>query len=296
MIKSFLKRLRTTQPLNAVATASARGILRHSGIRSELIVKHLHRVGSVECVLPNGRTLLLESDGDDWIPNQIYWRGWSGYEPETLPLFFRLAATARVTLDVGAYLGLFALLAGHANERGKVFAFEPLPNMFGRLERHVELNRLENVACVNSAVSDFDGSTEIFHQSGNTCTASLSREFMQWQTDWKTSTVPVTTVDQFVADKNLRGVDLLKIDTESTEPQVLGGMTHVLENDKPHIVCEVLPSFGVEKHLTEILKPRGYHFYHLTTEGLIRREEIIGDLGHKNYLFTTIGPESVAAL
>jgi hypothetical protein len=79
------------------------------------MIKHLHRFGIVRSRLPHGRTLRLWSRGDDWIANQVHWRGWDGYEPETLPLFFRLAATARVTLDVGAHVGFFTLLAGHAN-------------------------------------------------------------------------------------------------------------------------------------------------------------------------------------
>ncbi len=65
-----------------VATSMTRAALSAVGANSELVVKHLHRVGTVRRILPNGRALVLGSHGDDWISNQVYWRGWAGYETE----------------------------------------------------------------------------------------------------------------------------------------------------------------------------------------------------------------------
>lgn len=95
-------------------------------------MRHLHRLGRVATRLPDGRVLRLWSQADDWVSNQVFWRGWQGYEPETTPLFYRLARRAHVTLDVGAHVGFFSLLAGHANAAGRVFAFEPLEKAFRR--------------------------------------------------------------------------------------------------------------------------------------------------------------------
>ena len=106
--------------MNWAATTATRWALAATGARSEFVVKHLHKVGTVRARLPNGRALRLWSRGDDWVSNQVYWRGWDGYEPETVPLFWRLAERSAVTLDVGAYVGYFALLAGHANPSGRV--------------------------------------------------------------------------------------------------------------------------------------------------------------------------------
>src|SRR5262245_54920135 len=110
-----------------------------------MVVKHLHRIGIVQSTLPNGRTLRLWCKADDWVSNLVYWRGWKGYEPETVSLFFRLATRARVTIDVGAYVGFFSLLAGHANTSGLVYAFEPMLDPLERLRKNVSLNELTNV-------------------------------------------------------------------------------------------------------------------------------------------------------
>src|SRR5262249_27276135 len=98
-VKSALKLLRSSQPFNYLTTSAALGTLRPTGLRPEFIIKHLHRVGTVRRRLPNGRMLSLWSRGDDWVSNQIYWKGWDGYEPEMAPVFFELATRASVTID-----------------------------------------------------------------------------------------------------------------------------------------------------------------------------------------------------
>jgi hypothetical protein len=65
-------------------------------------VLKFHRVGHAAAQLPNGRTVHLWSRGDDWVSNQVFWRRWAGYEPETSPIFFRAAQRAAATIDVGA--------------------------------------------------------------------------------------------------------------------------------------------------------------------------------------------------
>lgn len=293
---SLLKRLRTTQPLNWLTTSTARTVLSAAGVRPEVVVKHLHRVGTVTSRLPNGRVLRLWSRGDDWVSNQVFWRGWDGYEPETGPLFFRLAQRSEVTLDVGAYVGYFTLLAAHANPSARVFAFEPMKAIAARLRHHVACNRLSNVECTEAAVGECEGTAEFFHTPRPFPTSSsLSREFMG-TTGIVSSRVTVLALDRFLRDRNVGRVDLVKIDTESTEPQVLRGMRDCLERDRPTLVCEVLKDRGAEQPLEAVLGPLGYRYYLLTPDGPVLRDRIEGHPDWLNYLFTTQGPERVAQL
>jgi FkbM family methyltransferase len=263
-LRSALRGARLTQPFNIVMTTVVRLLMRCAGRPWPWAVRHLHRTGSVASVLPNGKRLKLWSRADDWVSNQVFWRGWDGYEPETSPLFFRLAESARVTLDVGAHVGFFSLLAGHANPRARVVAFEPLPPLFARLQANVVRNRLKNVACVRSAVGDKSGQAEFYHvAAGLPCSSSLSVDFMRGTPDLTCSRVDVTTIDGFAVEAGLASVDLVKIDTESTEPAVLLGMCETLRRWRPTIICEVLPDRGTERPLEDILRPLGYLFYHL---------------------------------
>jgi len=281
----YLKRVRTWQPFNFVGTRFVRWIASRAGVRHEWAVQHLHAVGRVNARLPNARTLRLWSRGDDWVSNQVFWRGWRAHETETADAFFRLAERADVTLDVGAYVGYFALLAAHANPGGRVLAMEPLPNVYTRLMRNIQLNRLNNVECVMAAAGAQEGTASFYHQPHALPTSSsLSREFMDGAENLTATTVPVVTIDHLLRERGIRRIDLVKIDTESTEPDVLSGMAEALRRDRPAIVCEVLRARGAEERLNAMMKPLGYRYYLLTPDGPVARDVIDGHPEWLNYL------------
>jgi FkbM family methyltransferase len=290
--------MRASQPFNYLATGAVRAVFQATGLRSEKVIKHLHRVGHVRSRLPNGRMLRLWSRGDDWISNQVYWRGWAGYEPETVPLFFQLASRARVTFDVGAHVGFFTLLAGHANPNGRVFSFEPMAAVHERLRQNVALNGLDNVECIASAAGDTDGHAEFYHVFGGLpSSSSLSLEFMSaCGGELHSTRIPVITIDKLVREKRIGRVDLLKIDTENTEPQVLRGMLDTLARDRPSIVCEVLKGRGSEEALQDILSSFGYRYYLLTPNGPELRDRIEGHPAFLNYLFVADAHEALAPM
>jgi FkbM family methyltransferase len=298
-LKSGVKSLRSSQPFNRIATAGSRSLLSLTGLKSEFLIKHLHRIDLVESRLPNGKTLRLQSKGDDWVSNQVFWRGWQGYEPETIPLFFRLAEKSQVTFDIGSYVGLFSLLAAYANENSKVFAFEPMAAIYERFKQNVVLNKLQNVEIVLGAVGAEEGEAEFFHLDGAELptSSSLSHEFVKDNENITSTKVKIFKLDTFIADKKIDCVDLMKIDTESTEPEVLRGALSLLERDHPNMICEVLKDRGSEQALAEILRPLGYNFYLMTPdEGLVKREQIEGHPEYLNYFFTILDPVEASKL
>jgi len=308
-VKHTLKRLRVSQPFNRIATSLVRATLRAIGVESPAVIKHLHRIGTVQSTLPNGRTLRLWSHADDWISNQVFWKGWIGYEPHTASLFYEFAKHSSLTLDVGAYVGFYSILAAHANPCSRVLGFEPLSTAFSRLHRNIALNGLSNVECIESAVGDQDGMADFFHSPagpeaparagltvGIPCSSSLSRDFMKDVPNIQRSKVAITRLETFLLQRRAPRVELMKIDTESTEPAVLEGMGERLARDHPIIVCEVLKGCGTERRLEEILGPLDYRFYLLTPEGPQQQDRIEGHADHLNYLFTTLKPDELAEM
>jgi FkbM family methyltransferase len=296
LIKRALKAVRAWRPFNGPATVVTRWLRRMTGREFEAAIKHLPRTGPVRSELPNGKALRLWSRGDDWISNQVFWRGWNGYEPETTPLFFHLARDAEVVIDVGAYVGFYAVLAGLANPRSRILAFEPMPDNAERLKRHLELNGLKGVEFVPAAVAADQGRAELFHVPGDhPCSTSLVRDFMGSQPDVQSSVVPTVALDPFLEERGVSSVSLVKLDIETGEPDALRGMRRTLERDRPPIFCEVLSTeVGVE--LRTILEPHGYRFYHLTDDGPQERSEIVGHPEWLNYLFTVMPPERLEAI
>jgi len=293
---ALLKRLRAVPAVNTALTHALRTPMRTLGVQSELVIKHLPRVGTTTMVLPGGHRARLWSRGDDWVPNQVFWRGWEGYEPEMTPVFWRLATAASVTLDVGAHIGFYAILAAIANQRGTVYAFEPLPAVFERLQRNLALNRLENVIALRQAAGAIDGRAPFFHVPGLIpCSSSLSESFMRSHPVLDSLPVSVVRLDTFARENGLASIDLMKLDTETTEPDVLIGMGPLLGSSRPDIFCEVLQRTEADA-LTGMLRPLGYSFYLLTDAGPQPRLRVAADEVWRNYMFTTRERSAVACL
>ena len=136
-----------------------------------------------------------------------------------------------------------------------------------------------------------------FHTTSSMpCSSSLSFEFMRPAGELRSTTVPLTTLDRFVRENGLDRVDLVKIDTETTEPQVLRGMNETIRRHKPFIVCEVLKGRGSEQPVEELVRSFGYRSYLLTPDGPVACNRIEGHPEWLNYLFTDLGPAEVARL
>jgi FkbM family methyltransferase len=297
LLKKVTKSLRAWAPLNFVATSAARGITRTIGWQPDFLPHHLHRVGSVTCAIPGGGIIKLWSRGDDWVSNRLFWFGFEGYEPESATLFAALARTSRGTLDVGAYVGFYSLVAANVNRHAPVHAFEPMPAIFERLQNHIRINALANVFAHRFAVSDTNGSAEFFfpNDSPLPTSSSLSATYTDNVHLLVSTTVPVIRLDDFARQQGLKAVDLMKIDTETTELSVLRGAQEILSRDRPNIVCEVLADRAPAAGMMEMLTPLGYRFYLLTPQGPVPRSSIVGHPEYLNYLFTTLDETALRA-
>jgi FkbM family methyltransferase len=286
-LRRGLRAVVTWPPLNRLATDALRTALPERVRDHPALARFLPRAGVVEATLPSGRVLRMSSRGDDDIAGEVFWRGWASHEPETTRVFYELAASARVVLDIGAHVGYFALLAAHANPRASVFAFEPMPRVRARLEHNIALNR-SSVSCEPFALGRTPGSAEFFHtRNGIPSSSSLAEGFMQSiveRNELTSSTVEVLRGDDYVRSRGLVGVDLVKIDTETTEAAVIDGLLHTLRRDRPHIVCEVLES-EVGADIEALLEPLGYEYFALTPDGPVRCEHIRPDVRWRNFLF-----------
>ncbi|HKR59917.1 MAG TPA: FkbM family methyltransferase, partial [Pyrinomonadaceae bacterium] len=148
-----------------------------------------------------------------------------------------------------------------------------------------------NVTCICAAVGASSGVQDFYYPDQDQPISSSLRSDMLKATfpedSIKHVPVPVVTLDQVVAEHDIAQVDLIKLDTERTEHDVLTGARELLKRDRPDIICEVWPDAGNQEQLENILKPIGYQFFHLLTEGPVECERISGSEKFLNYLFTT---------
>jgi FkbM family methyltransferase len=199
---------RRRSTLEAVGATVAR-LVPESGLRRWLRrAYHALRGGSrgVESVLPGGEKVRV-------LPDRFI--SWNTVE---YAAFRAAAAPGGIALDVGANAGAYALLFGQwIRPGGRVFAFEPSPEAFEGLRRHVELNGLAGVVeLVRAAVSDVGGTAALIG-AGHHGTSRLAAPG-----EAGTETVETVTIDAFCATHGITPT-LIKIDVEGFELEALRG-------------------------------------------------------------------------
>lgn len=151
-------------------------------------------------------------------------------------LFRRSVGPGALVLDVGAFVGYFALLAGRAVGReGRVYAFEPDPRDRPWLSRNVEANALgDRVEVVPLAVSDVPGRQTLYLAEEDRSQSSL----YPTRDGGPPTEVDAITVDAFLDD---RVPDIVKIDVEGAELRALDGMERSIERGRPTLFVEWNP-------------------------------------------------------
>lgn len=293
IFKQTVRRVRAIPVLNRPLTSAIKTVCRLAGRTPGWVVSHLARSGPVRSTLPNGKIIKLWTQGNDWIPNQVFWKGWDGYEPETSHVFYELAAKSTVVFDVGAHVGYYSILAGLANPASRVYAFEPLPRAFRRFRENLNLNQIDNVELIECAVGDSPGEAPFYclpdTSSGIPLSSGLSKMFFEQPGCVNDGISPritaqVIKLDDFVKERRIQRVDLVKIDVETTEPEALRGMSAILKRDHPDLIFEVLPWSDTDERVDEILRPLDYRYYLLTDNGAQERSHIRSDQLYRNYL------------
>lgn len=185
--------------------------IRAGGVVAQLIVKH------------------------DIICRQI--RNGQAFETESMKRWAEVTAAGGTVIDVGAYTGLFSIVA--AKQGCDVIAFEPMPKHVARCRENFALNRVE-VDLRNAAVSDEVGEAVIkwnpkvpFLTSG----ASLIHPSgMRKGDEQRPHRVHGVTIDSLGLDQ----ITAIKIDVERGEPLVIAGARETLGRCRPVLLVEVL--------------------------------------------------------
>ena len=112
--------------------------------------------------LPNGCVLpILQGRlrGTKWLAGSSTHGCWLGsYEPDTQHTLAELVRPGMTCYDCGANAGFFTLLMSVlTGPSGKVLAFEPNPENLRYIQRHVSINRIDNVAVHPTALGNIDG-------------------------------------------------------------------------------------------------------------------------------------------
>ena len=155
-----------------------------------------------------------------------------GYELDSLTLWASMMSEGADVIDVGAYSGLYSIIA--AKRGAKVIALEPMPAQYWRLGINVALNKV-SVKRLNAAASDRNGWATLHYNQNVGLTTGASLEAGN---KLHTGSIEVQAIT--IDGLGLTRVRAIKIDVERHELSVLRGAMQTIERCRPKLLVETL--------------------------------------------------------
>ena len=198
-----------------------------------------------------------------------------------------LATGRRCVLDVGANLGLTALLmTSTMAPDGRLFAFETSEEACRIIGDNAALNGLaDRIVVVNALIAERSGLTIDFYGDSFSGGASIIPGYLAHNRPLRKATM---ALDDFVADCGC-APDLLKIDVEGAELRVLAGLNQTMAVHRPLLFVE-LHSWGdvtipnTVARLLEQLAPLAYRLIYLRHKAVVDDPAVFAGRGRCHVL------------
>ena len=189
------------------------------------------------------------------------------YEKEESTMMENLVADGDNFFDIGANIGWYSINIAASRRATTVYAFEPIPTTYARLQENLGLNASANIKPFNFGLSEQAGEFTFYYPpegSGNASAVNLTG-----RSDVRTAQCQVRTLDAFTADNGTR-VDFIKCDVEGAELLVFKGGLQTIARDKPIVLSEILRKWSAKfnynpNEIFELFRGIGYKVY--TAEG-----------------------------
>jgi FkbM family methyltransferase len=187
------------------------------------------------------------------------------YEEGLTKMVLNRVGPGMTFLDVGAHIGYYTMLASRlVGESGQVHSFEPTPSTFNILrtnagsKRNVRLNQMA-LSSSSGEITIFDYGVE-YMGSNSRYAARIDKASVSRLTP-KAMVVAASSLDDYVEGLGITP-NFVKIDAESSEYEILEGMSQVLESARPIVSVEVgdmdIEGVPTSRELITHLESKGY--------------------------------------
>jgi FkbM family methyltransferase len=186
-------------------------------------------------------------------------------------------------LDIGANIGLSMLFLHQHAPKGKIYAFEPVPDIFSVLQTNADLYEQIDVLPLMYGLSGKPGSVQFTYYPHWSALSGLygdvhdeeelSRAFMQnhygdlatYAEEWlkgrfegKTVHCELRTISQVIQEYQIEHIDLIKINVEKSEYDILLGIDEEDWAKIDQLVVEVHKGEGRMTNIEKLLRAHGY--------------------------------------
>ena len=250
----------------------------------------IHPAGLLNVKINDHNSIKLKTNQTSYVTRELFWKGCQNYE--YTPIFIKLIQKVDDFFDIGSSIGYFSVLGAKVNENLNVQAFEPSTGSMIYLSENVKINGFSERINVNFlALSDKSGQidfSEIRNKKYPTIYNLSGEHNIGTKPHLKSITTKIDsdTLDNFVSNKHIANIDLMKLDTEGCEDLILRNASITIEKFKPIIICEILFD-RIESELEKIMFEHKYEFYNHVGNGLKKVNSIKrkSDNGIRNCFF-----------
>jgi FkbM family methyltransferase len=198
---------------------------------------------------------------DRWVALQAYRFGLMG--KAELLFFERSIRRTWHIADVGANQGIYTIYFSRQATEGRVYAFEPDPKLFAKLDENLRRNGVMNVSLFNAAVASRPAKLAL--QSGR-FNRGDNRIVSERTAPLETVNVDALPLDHAVSRLHL---DLLKVDVQGFEVEVLRGAERIIQANPDLLIRLEFWPHGLRlagqgpEELLDILHQAGFSLFRL---------------------------------
>ena len=151
-------------------------------------------------------------------------------------------------IDVGANVGyISAVAASLVRKKGQVHSFEPVPRYFNKLRGFARLNKDYNININQYALGEEirTSNINIYINKQLIGSNSLLSGLMNPNLVKETIEIEIKRLDDYLFERQIDKISLIKIDVEGFELPVLKGLTRFFDknrNSLPPLIIEVTPA------------------------------------------------------
>lgn len=241
------------------------------------LMRFLHPVSQTEdsaikTVINYDNGVRMRIDTSSFIEWVIFFKGY--YNLGLTRFIHKFLGPGKVAVDVGTNIGQHALVMCRlVGPEGRVYMFEPQPEVRDRLEANMALNGFKNATVSSSALSDRVGTAELHSfapgtaNQGNATLAPTNHPDLS-----RSIAVEVDTLDNVFRRTPPGRLDFIKIDTQGNDVAVLSGAAETIAKFRPRITvrydsklygqagktyADLKKIFDSHRYRTYVLRKRG---------------------------------------